>query len=651
MKQLIEMSHKYGGDSAYVQASGGNTSMKDEKYLYIKTSGSSLADVTEADFVKINRAMLDAVWEKTYSSDVKEREKQVFEDLMCATMEVGKRPSVETFLHNLFPYKYVVHLHPALVNGLTYSQEGQKITENLFGKDAIWISETEPGYVLASTVRNAMLTYKEQYGKDVSIIFLQNHGVVVASDTEEGIDTLCDFMIRTIQSKVIAEPDFSETETDKARAACIAPMLRMKLWDSASSVVTFVHNHAVGAFIQNKETFEAVAFPFTPDHIAYCKAKYLFVDAVEDMDAQYAIIEEKIDDFQKENGYMPRIIAIQGLGVFAHGTCKKTADYAKDLFLDAVKIASYAVSFGGRKPMGKNFVEYIENLEAERYKGSVAACSTCGRINEKIAVVTGSAQGFGQGIAEEMIGEGANVVIADMNTALAEQNAARLSDLYGKGKAVAVTVNVGDEASVQNMFIDTVLAYGGLDVLVNNAGIVRAGTLEEMTVDMLELVTKVNYTAYFLCVKYAVQYMKIQNRFAPEYFMDIIQINSKSGLAGSNKNFAYAGSKFGGIGLTQSFALELTPFNIKVNAICPGNFLDGPLWTDPEKGLFVQYLKAGKVPGAKTVEDVKRAYESKVPMNRGCRTPDVVRAIYYCMEQEYETGQAIPVTGGQEMLK
>ena len=144
--------------------------------------------------------------------------------------------------------------------------------------------------------------------------------------------------------------------------------------------------------------------------------------------------------------------------------------------------------------------------------------------------------------------------------------------------------------------------------------------------------------------------MKIQNKFNPDYYMDIIQINSKSGLSGSNKNFAYAGSKFGGIGLTQSFALELCPFNIKVNSVCPGNFLDGPLWTDPEKGLFVQYLRAGKVPGAKTIEDVKAHYESKVPMGRGCFPEDVAKAIFYCVEQSYETGQAIPVSGGQVML-
>jgi sorbitol-6-phosphate 2-dehydrogenase len=144
--------------------------------------------------------------------------------------------------------------------------------------------------------------------------------------------------------------------------------------------------------------------------------------------------------------------------------------------------------------------------------------------------------------------------------------------------------------------------------------------------------------------------LKLQSAIKPGYFTDIIQINSKSGLKGSNRNFAYSGGKFGGIGLTQSFALELMPFNIKVNSICPGNFFEGPLWSDPETGLFVQYLRTGKVPGAKTIEDVKARYEKQVPAGRGCRVEDVMKAVYYVMEQEYETGQAVPVTGGQEML-
>jgi len=214
-----------------------------------------------------------------------------------------------------------------------------------------------------------------------------------------------------------------------------------------------------------------------------------------------------------------------------------------------------------------------------------------------------------------------------------------------------VKADVSDEDSVRNMIQTTVLAFGGLDILISNAGILIAGSLSDLSKESFDLVTKVNYSGYFLCTKYAIEPMKIQNKYAPGHLMDIIEINSKSGLEGSNKNFAYAGSKFGGIGLTQSFAMELVEYGIKVNAICPGNLLDGPLWSDPERGLFKQYLDSGKVADAKTIDDVRKFYEAKVPLGRGCTVADVVCAILYVIEQKYETGQAIPVTGGQVMLK
>lgn len=268
-----------------------------------------------------------------------------------------------------------------------------------------------------------------------------------------------------------------------------------------------------------------------------------------------------------------------------------------------------------------------------------------GRLAGKISIVTGAAQGFGKGIAEELYKEGATVVIADMNFPLAEQVARELGE-----RACAIAVNVADEESVAHMVAETVERYGGLDLMLSNAGVVRSGPIAQMEKKDFDFVTNINYTGFFLCAKYAAIIMQAQHEADPDAMFDIITLNSKSGLEGSNKNFAYAGSKFGGIGLTQSFALELCAYNIKVNAVCPGNFLDGPLWSDPERGLFVQYLKAGKVPGAKTVEDVRRFYEAKVPMNRGCLPLDVARAVMYCVEQKYETGQAIPVTGGQVML-
>ena len=268
-----------------------------------------------------------------------------------------------------------------------------------------------------------------------------------------------------------------------------------------------------------------------------------------------------------------------------------------------------------------------------------------GRLAGKITIVTGAAQGFGKGIAEELYQEGATIIIADMNQALAEQVAAEMGD-----RACAISVNVSDEESVANLGAQTVEKFGGLDLMVANAGVVRSGPIAEFEKKDFEFVTAINYTGLFLTCKYAAIIMEAQHEADPQATFDIVTISSKSGLEGSNKNFAYAGSKFGGIGLVQSWAKELCAYNIKVNAVCPGNYLDGPLWSDPVRGLFVQYLEAGKVPGAKTVEDVRRYYESLVPMNRGCLPIDVARAVMYCCEQKYETGQAIPVTGGQIML-
>ncbi|MCE5256963.1 MAG: SDR family oxidoreductase [Spirochaetaceae bacterium] len=286
-------------------------------------------------------------------------------------------------------------------------------------------------------------------------------------------------------------------------------------------------------------------------------------------------------------------------------------------------------------------------------RDSELANSAYGRssvVAGKVALVTGGAQGIGGEIVRGLAASGATVFIADLNY----EGARELSDVLNAGEPRSTTypvaVNVMDEKSVEAMFDTVARTTGGLDLVVSNAGVLKAGSVLELDEKSFRFVTDVNYIGFFLMVKHAGALLRRQWRTAPVWYTDIVQINSKSGLEGSNKNGAYAGSKFGSIGLVQSFALELVKYHIKVNAICPGNFLGGPLWTDPVKGLFVQYLNSGKVPGAKTVEDVRLYYESKVPMGRGVEGKDLMRALYYLVEQEYETGQALPVTGGQVML-
>ena len=271
-------------------------------------------------------------------------------------------------------------------------------------------------------------------------------------------------------------------------------------------------------------------------------------------------------------------------------------------------------------------------------------------VKNRITLVTGGAQGIGEEIIRNLAAAGAFVFIADLNLEGGRKLAAEINTAERRNAALALAVNVSDETSVEAMFNAVAETTGGLDLCVSNAGVLKAASVLEQELSEFKFVTDINYTGFFVVSKYAGRLLRLQYRTAPSWKTDIVQVNSKSGLEGSNKNGAYAGGKFGGLGLVASFAMELVAYNIKVNAICPGNFLDGPLWSHPEKGLFVQYLKAGKVPGAKTVTDVRSYYEGKVPMKRGCTGKDLVRALFYIVEQEYETGQAVPVTGGQVML-
>jgi len=421
----------------------------------------------------------------------------------------------------------------------------------------------------------------------------------------------------------------------------IAPALRMLLRKKESSIVVFKTNDLVSRNIEDRKEFFSI-FSLIKNNQTLNKILIpACIVKCKDMDEQYRVIKEELKRRTDVN-----IIAIQGTGVFAWGKTKAAADERMALFLDLVKIKNYS-SLNNKI----NFTE-IKSCLSKSYSRVVAEPPERGEgLSEKIAIVTGAARGFGKGIAESLAEEGANVILADINADMTRKNALNLNEKYGQGKFLALKTDVTDEDYVKNMIWETVAEYGGIDIFISNAGILKAGGLDSMDLENFELSTKVNYTAFFLCTKYASQPMKTQFRFNHDYFSDIIQINSKSGLEGSKKNFTYAGSKFGGIGLVQSFALELIEYNIKVNAVCPGNFFEGPLWSDPGNGLFTQYLKSKKVPGAKTIEDVRKFYESKVPMKRGCQINDVAKAIFYIIDQKYETGQVVPVTGGQIMLR
>ncbi|MFC2115943.1 SDR family NAD(P)-dependent oxidoreductase [Bacteroidota bacterium] len=480
---------------------------------------------------------------------------------------------------------------------------------------------------------------------------IQNHGVFVgANDTSEirhiYEDIFTKFESRIEQKIPVGEFDIPASITE------IIPAIRMILSTEKLVTLRVRNNQLISHFASSREAAAKIRGPFTPDNIVYCKSQHLYCDAEGSATDVIAELKKQINEFTQEYSYTPRVILVKGMGLIAVGENAEGADTILDVFEDKMNISWLSESFGGPHFMTDEQIEFIDSWEVENYRRKITAeDGSSGRAADRVIIVTGGAKGFGEGIVRGLHAQGANILIADIDSELGEDLAESLNARGGKNQVRSFRTDVSDSKSLQDLMKETVKWFGGLDAFISNAGILHAGGLDEMDEETFDRVTRINYNAYFYGTKYASRIMKLQqDTGSASHYSDIIQINSKSGLSGSKKNFAYAGGKFGGIGLTQSFALELAPHKIKVNSVCPGNFFEGPLWSDPDTGLFVQYLNTGKVPGAKNIEEVRAHYEKQVPLGRGCRVEDVLKAIFYIMEQEYETGQAIPVTGGQIML-
>lgn len=653
LSDLVEISQYYGKQKNYVIAGGGNTSYKNDKYIWIKASGTSLATINGSGFVQLDRAKLRKISQAIYSEDPFERERQVKVDLNEAIMdkESGLRPSVETSMHEVIGYPFIVHTHPALINGMLCGKRSKQAVGELFTENTLYLEYVDPGYTLFKRVEQEILRFRNEQGKDPQIIFLENHGVFVSGNSIQEIKEVYRDIEQKIRKIVPADPVQDQFEINTG-AKDILPAVRMLMTGEKPVVLRVRYNTLIEKFIGSQESFFKISLPFTPDIIVYCKAKYLYVETKGTAENVISRFRSQLERFRNEFSYSPRVILIRGIGLVACEENSQSAETVLDVYEDMMKISFYAEYFGGPRFMNFYQIDFIDTWEVENYRRKVSrgVSAESDHVSNKIAVVTGAAQGFGEGIAVHLSERNVNVVIADLNEDKGKTLADRLNAAGRNNKALFVKTDVTDPESVKNLMFCTIKEFGGLDIFISNAGVLKAGGLDEMEPDVFDFVTNVNYKGYFICAKYASELLKIQSQYKDGYYTDIIQINSKSGLKGSNRNFAYAGSKFGGVGLTQSFALELIPYRIKVNAICPGNFFDGPLWSDPKNGLFVQYLHAGKVPGAKTIEDVRRYYEGQVPAGRGCEVEDVMKAVYYVIDQKYETGQAIPVTGGQIMM-
>ena len=398
IEALVEISRYYGKNQDYVLAGGGNTSFKNEETLYVKGSGMSLADAVSASFVQMDRKALARIWEKKYPESSAERERAVLADIMAAKKagepstgpydvpltlrEVSrveeKRPSVETLLHNIIPFAFTVHLHPALVNGLTCSRQGETAAKEIFGEEALWIPISNPGYKLSKKVKTAMDAHTAKHGKAAAIIFLQNHGVFVGGDSVEEIKKLYSEIMLKIDAKIQRRPDFScEKQAEQEGLDEITQTLA-----GLAGAAVILQNKEISKLVRDRSSFGPVFSAFTPDHIVYAGSEPLFVEigtktAIAEAPPQKIAVKKEAlkqawNSYVQRTGRKPKITAVQGLGVFGTAATEKAALLALDLFMDAVKIAAYAESFGGYQFMTEEHINFINEWEAERFRASVS---------------------------------------------------------------------------------------------------------------------------------------------------------------------------------------------------------------------------------------------------------------------------------------
>lgn len=378
IQELVSISRRYGANPDFVIAGGGNTSFKDTEHLYIKASGTSLATIEPAGFVKLSRRKLDVIGTKRYPEGSDAREAEILADMMAAREpgEEAKRPSVETPMHAFIPFSYVVHTHPALVNGLTCGADGQAQAERLFGSEALWIESVNPGYVLSMAVLEALAPFRSNSVSETPrIIFLQNHGVVVSGGSPEEITSTYGRIVRTLRSVVTAEPEVDAAPLAQPDAGLIERLSAAvrTLFQGKAGSVKFHLDREAERLLSDRTSFAPVTGAFTPDHIVYAGHEPLFVENDPDPAGQERLLSEALKTYRSRNGGIePRIIAVRRTGVFSWGANETVARLGIELFRDAMKVAVYAQSFGGPRFMAPDQVAFINNWEVERYRRQVS---------------------------------------------------------------------------------------------------------------------------------------------------------------------------------------------------------------------------------------------------------------------------------------
>ncbi|QDY82445.1 bifunctional aldolase/short-chain dehydrogenase [Paenibacillus polymyxa] len=598
LEQLVYRSNLIGTDRSVCNWGGGNTSAKttiqdfrgrEVEVMYVKGSGSDLATMKAHNFTGLRMEDIRPLFEREDMSD----EDMVAYLANCMIDAKHPRASIETLLHAFLPFKHVDHTHPDAIISLCCAHNGQEIAKEIFGDRFVWVPYIRPGFKLSKMIAQGVLDHPQ-----AELVLMEKHGLVTWGDTSEAAYAKTIEIIQEagsyIKARQAKKQGFGGTKyeslTSKERRSIVSqvmPSIRGAVSDERKMILTFDDAEDVLEFVNGRDSAAlSQVGAACPDHLVHTKMKPLYVDWTPDMEdveglkvklaEGIAVYKEQYQAYFERNRHegdvrfeaAPRVILIPGVGMINTGKSWSNARVSGALYHRAIAVMRGATALGEFVSLSENESYNVEYWPLELYKLSLAPAEA--EFSRKIAFITGGAGGIGSATARRLVDEGAHVVLADLNLEGAQKVAADINSSYGENRAIAVKMDVTQEEQIQAAYAETALTYGGVDVIVNNAGLATSSPFDETSLKEWNLNVNVLGTGYFLVAREAFKLMKEQTLGGSMVF-----VGSKNSVYAGKNVTAYSSVKALEAHLARCIAAEGGEYGIRVNTILPDAILQG----------------------------------------------------------------------------
>lgn len=598
LDELVYRSNLLGSDRAVCNWNGGNTSMKtiekdfrgrDVEVMWVKGSGSDLATMKAHNFTGLRMDDIRPLLELDDMSD----EDMVEYLTHCMIDSEHPRMSIETLLHAFLPYKHVDHTHPDSIISLCCSDNGRQLAEEIFGDRFVWVPYIRPGFKLSKMIAEGV-----QNNPKAELVLMEKHGLVTWGETSEEsyhktieiINEAAAYIEKQVdEEKLFGGQKVASLDESERREvlAQIMPVIRGAVSDEKHMILTYNDDEDIRQFVNSHDAKElSQVGAACPDHLVHTKRVPLYVEwdvASKDIESLKQAIKDGVQSFEEEyKAYFernkhdgdvmfepaPRVILIPGIGMVNTGKSLTMAEGSGGLYVRAISVMRGATSLGNFVSLDENESYNIEYWPLELYKLTLAPPEA--EFSRKVALVTGGAGGIGSAVCRRIVSEGGQAVVTDLNLEGAQNVADEINEEFGAGRAIALKMDVTSEEAVQQAFEQAALAYGGVDIIVNNAGLATSSPLDETTLKEWNLNMDVLGTGYFLVAREAFKQMKTQDIGGSMVF-----IGSKNSIYAGKNASAYSSAKALEAHLARCIAAEGGEHGIRVNTVLPDAVLQG----------------------------------------------------------------------------